>query len=153
MSEDEFRSGFVDAEKSLYLVAMGWLHNSEDARDAVQEAAETAFRCRDRLRDRRYFKTWLTRILINKCKDFLRRRRFTAELTDDIGVFDDIPHEEICLMDAICRLEPKEARFITLRFYADLTYEETARALKMPVSTVKYGTKRAVEKLKAMMED
>ncbi len=152
MSDDEFQSGFALMEKSLYLVAMGWLHNSEDARDAVQEAAETAYRGRDKLRDKQYFKTWMTRILINKCKDFLRGRRYTDELTDGIGVFDGIPHEEICLMDAICRLDPKEARFITLRFYADLTYEEAARALKMPVSTVKYGTRRALEKLKEMME-
>ena len=152
MSDDEFQSGFALMEKSLYLVAMGWLHNSEDARDVVQEAAETAYRSRDKLRDKQYFKTWMTRILINKCKDFLRGRRYTGELTDGIGVFDGIPHEEICLMDAICRLDPKEARFITLRFYADLTFEEAARALKMPVSTVKYGTRRALVKLKAMME-
>lgn len=152
MSEDEFQLGFVRAEKSLYLVAMGYLHNSEDARDAVQEAAETAYRSRDKLRNKQYFKTWITRILINKCKDFLRGQRFTAELTDGIGIFDDIPHEEICLMDAICRLEPKEAKFITLRFYADLTFEEESRVLKMPVSTIKYGTRKALEKLKAMME-
>ncbi len=152
MSEEEFRLGYARAEKSLYLIALGYLHSGEDARDAVQEAAEAAFRSYKKLRDGRYFKTWLTRILINKCKDFLRRRRFSAELTDDLGVFDSIPYEEINLMDAIYRLEPDEARLITLRFYGDMTYEETARTLKMPASTVKYRTQRVLEKLKEMLE-
>lgn len=153
MNEEEFRLGFARAEKSLYLVALGYLHNTEDARDAVQEAAEAAFRSYKKLRDSRYFKTWLTRILMNKCRDFIRRRRFTEEFDDQSGVFDNIPYDEICIMDAVCRLEPEEARLVTLRFYGGMTYEETARAVRMPAATVKYRTRKALEKLKEMLKE
>ncbi len=152
MNEEEFRAEFAKAEKSLYLIALGYLHGGEDARDAVQETAEAAFRSYKKLRNAQYFKTWITRILINKCKDFLRSRRFTEEFTDELGVFDAMPEEEIFLMDAVCRLGPGEARLITLRFYGGMTYEETAGALRLPVSTVKYRTRKALEKLKEMLE-
>lgn len=149
---EDFQRRFMEAEKSLYLVAIGYLHSTEDARDAVQDTAETAFRSFKGLRDKCYFKTWITRILINKCKDFIRKRRFTEELTDDCGIFSEIPVEDICLMDAICRLEPDQARLITLRYYGDMTYEEMARALKMPTATVKYKTKKALKNLKNLWE-
>ena len=55
-------------------------------------------------------------------------------------------------MDAVCRLGPDQAQFITLRYYGGMTYEEVAAALKMPVATVKYKTKKAIKRLKDLWE-
>lgn len=147
-----FEREFKNCEKSLFLVAVAILRNTEDARDCVQDAALSALKSYGKLRHTEYFKTWITRIVINKCKDFLKRKRYTEELTDSLGIFCDLPEEETEIMDCISGLDPKLSVCITLRFYSELTYEEAARALKLPVSTVKYRTKKALEELKKHLE-
>lgn len=152
MDNGDFEVRYIEAEKSLYLVAVSFLHNTEDARDAVQEAAISALRGYSKLKNKDYFKTWITRILINKCKDFLKAQRYSLELTDSIGAFARIPDEEIEVMDCLCRMDSAEAKYITLRFYGDMTYDEVSGLLRLPVSTVKFRTKRAMEKLRIMLE-
>lgn len=147
-----FEQKYKECEKSLFLVALGYLHNTEDARDCVQEAAYSALKAYSGLKNARYFKTWLTRIVINKSKDFLKRKRCTEEFSDKLNVFCDMPTEEAEIMDCILRLEPGLAAYITLRFYNEMTYEEVARVLKEPVSTVKYKTKKALGTLQRILE-
>lgn len=147
-----FGQKFSECEKSLFLVALGYLHNTEDARDCVQEAAHSALKAYGRLRNPEYFKTWLTRIVINKSKDYLKQRRYTEELTDELNVFYDMPAEETEIMDCILKLEPKLAIYITLRFYNDMTYSEVAKVLKQPVSTVKYKTKKSLTELEKILK-
>ena len=57
-----FEQMYTEYEKSLYLIAFSYLHNSEDAMDCVQEAAISAFQSFSKLRDKNLFKTWITRI-------------------------------------------------------------------------------------------
>jgi len=149
---EQFEDEYIKIDKSLYLVAIGYLHNSEDAKDAVSEAVISAYRSFCKLKDKRYFKTWITRIVINKCKDFLKKQKYTEELTDNINVFCDMPTEEIEIMDAICKLNPKYAPYILLRFYNDMTYEEVANILHKPVSTVRHRTQNALYELKKSLE-
>lgn len=147
-----FEQKYKECERSLFLVALGYLHNTEDARDCVQEAAYSALKSYNRLKNPQYFKTWLTRIVINKSKDYLRQRRCTDELTDGLKVFYAMPTEETEIMDCIFRLEPSLTVYITLRFYNDMTYAEVARVLRQPVSTVKYRTKKALAELKIILK-
>ena len=147
-----FQQKYKECEKSLFLVAIGYLHNTDDAKDCVQEAVLSALKSFDTLKNKEYFKTWLTRIVINKSKDFIKRQRYSEELTDNLNVFYDMPLSEMEIMDCICKLNPKLTIYITLRFYNDMTYEEVAKTLKQPVSTVKYKTRKALSELKTIME-
>ena len=147
-----FEQKYKECEKSLFLVAIGYLHNTDDAKDCVQEAVLSALKSFDTLKNKEYFKTWLTRIVINKSKDFIKRQRYSEELTDNLNVFYDMPLSEMEIMDCICKLNPKLTIYITLRFYNDMTYEEVAKTLKQPVSTVKYKTRKALSELKTIME-
>lgn len=69
----------------MYRIAISMLQNEEDAADAIQE---TVLRCWEKigqLKNDDYFQTWLTRILINQCKDLLRSRKrliFTNEIPE-----------------------------------------------------------------------
>lgn len=147
-----FEKKYTECEKSLYIIAFGYLHNAEDARDCVQDTAISAFQAFHKLKDKSLFKTWITRILINKAKDFLKKQRYTEELTDNLNVFCEIPDNDMDIVIGICRLKPELAMYITLRFYNDMTYDEVAKTLKQPVSTVKYRTKNALEELKKILE-
>ena len=147
-----FEQEYVKIEKSLFLVAIGYLRNTEDSKDAVQEAVVCAYRSFGNLKHKEYFKTWITRIVINKCKDFLKKRKYTTELNDNLNSFYDMPAEDFEIMEAICGLDSKTALYITLRFYNDMTYEEMSKVVKLPVSTVKYKTAGALKKLRKIME-
>jgi len=147
-----FEQKYRECEKSLFLIAFGYLHNTEDAKDCVQEAVLSALQSFGSLRNKAFFKTWLTRIVINKSKDYLKKQRFTEELTDNLNVFYDLPTDQIGIMDCICKLNPKSSIYITLRFYNDMTYEEVARTLNQSVSAVKYKTKKALNELKIILE-
>lgn len=147
-----FEQEYMKHEKSLFLIALSYLHNTEDAKDALQDAALAAYRSMDSLKNKAYFKTWLSRIVINKCKNMLRSRRPTEELRDDIGVFCNVPESELEILDAVCRMKRDRAIYISLRFYNDMNYDEVAKALKQPVSTVKYRTRKALDELRQLLE-
>lgn len=149
---DLFEQKYSECEKSLFLIAISYLHNTEDAKDCVQDATLTAWKSFDKLNDKKYFKTWITRILINKCKDFIKKQKCTEELTDSIEVFSNFPNEELDIIEGICKMSSKTSIYITLRFYNDMTYEEVAQVLKEPVSTVKYKTNKALLKLKEYLK-
>lgn len=147
-----FEQEFKRHEKALFLVALSYVHNTEDAKDVVQEAALSAFQAFETLRKAEYFKTWITRIVINKSKNFLKARKYTEELDDSINIFCSIPTEELELMDAICRLDRSLSIYISLRFYNDMNFDEAAKALGQNVSTVKYRTKKALNELRKLLE-
>ena len=147
-----FEQEYRKHEKSLFLVAVTYLHNTEDAKDVLQDAALSAYKAINTLKNKEYFKTWLTRIVINKCKNFIKSRRYTEELTDNTNAFYNTNTDEMEIMDALCRMDPKLSIYITLKFYNDMTYDEMAKSLAVPVSTVKHRTKSALNELKNLLE-
>lgn len=147
-----FEQEYKKHERALFLVAIAYLHNTEDAKDALQDAALSAYQAFGTLKNKEYFKTWLTRIVINKCKNFLKSKRYTEELTDDLNVFYSTPTNEFEIMDALCKMSSKLSIYITLKFYNNMTYDEMAKSLHVPISTVKYRTKTALNELRKLME-
>jgi RNA polymerase sigma-70 factor (ECF subfamily) len=147
-----FEQEYKKCEKSLFLVAVAYLHNTEDAEDALQEAALSAYRAIDSLKNKEYFKTWMTRIVINKCKNFIKSRHFTEELNDNINVFYDINTDDFEIVDAICKMKRESSMYITLKFYNDMTYDEMAKSQMLPVSTVKHRTKKALSELEKILK-
>ena len=147
-----FEQKYKECEKSLFLIAIGYLHNTEDAKDCMQEAVLSALKSFSKLKNKECFKTWITRIVINKSKDFIKKQRYTEELTDELNVFYDMPADEMDMVDCVCKMNPKLSVYITLRFYNEMTYEQMAQSLKQPVSTVKYKTNKALSELKKLLE-
>lgn len=147
-----FEQEYEKIEKSLFLVAIGYLHNTENAKDAVQEAVLSAYGHFAGLKNQAYFKTWLTRIVINKCKDFLKKEKYTEPLTDQLDACAQVETADLDVLEALCRLHRDVSIYITLRFYHDMTYEEVAHLLSLPVSTVKYRTKNAMIQLRNYLE-
>ena len=147
-----FEQKYKECEKSLFLVAICYLHNTEYAKDCMQDSVLSAWGAFDKLKNKDFFKTWITRIVINKCKDFIKKQRYTEELTDNLNVFYNMPTADLELIDIICKLPQKSSVYITLRFYNDMNYEDVAKSLKIPVSTVKYRTKKVLNELKKILE-
>lgn len=58
--------------QSMYKVAAAYLKNDEDVADAIQDTILSCYENLKSLKQNRYFKTWMIRILINKCKDMIQ---------------------------------------------------------------------------------
>jgi len=73
MDEREYQRRITECVPSLYRVARSILNNEHDCADAVQEAVFQGWLKRGQLRDMASFKTWITRITVNECRNLQRR--------------------------------------------------------------------------------
>ena len=62
-------------KQSMYKIARSYFTNDEDIADAIQDTIETCYRSIRHLADPGYFRTWMSRILINKCIDIIRKNK------------------------------------------------------------------------------
>ena len=151
--KNQLFSSLIEKElPMLRRVAYRVLGNPDDTDEAVQEALLKAWAARASLRQPEYFKTWLTRILINVCNAELRRRRrevAMAELPETAQeVFDALP-----LRDAVARL-PRDLRaVIILRYFDGLTLAQTAETLQIPQGTVATRQRKALSLLRLELTD
>ena len=132
------------------------LGNASEAEDAVGDALERAHRSIDMLRDESQFQAWFDRIVVNACRDRLRRRRvvrFVAieaagDRSADRDPFAAVLHADAALR-AIEQLPADERAIVVLRFWADLPVDEIARRLGIPAGTVKSRLHRALGRMRA----
>lgn len=131
-------------EACLYRIAKTVVHSDEDCADAIQEAVLKAYRSIRSLREPKYFKTWLIRILINECRTLLRKKKKTvpfAELQHTPTESDDYGHIE--MIDIVNHLEEDLQVVVTLFYIEDLPLKEIAELLDQPVGTIKSRLYRA----------
>jgi RNA polymerase sigma factor (sigma-70 family) len=130
------------------------LANGHEAEDAVQDALVIAWQRFDDLREPDRFGAWLDRIVVNGCRDRLRRRstvRFIP-LAVEVDPADRDPFaaflERDALLGSVDRLTADERVVIVLRFWADLPLEAIAERLGWPLGTVKSRLHRALGRLR-----
>jgi RNA polymerase sigma-70 factor (ECF subfamily) len=144
----------------LRAVAYRILRDPGLAEDATQIALVGIWRKLPRLRDPGRFEAWSYRILVNACADEARRRsrsvtaiRLDGEpaagpaAPDRMGAIDD----RDLLERAFSCLSVEQRAVVVLRHYLDLTLEDVATALGVPVGTVNSRLSRAMSKLRAAM--
>jgi RNA polymerase sigma-70 factor (ECF subfamily) len=156
-----FRALVGAALDDAYRRAAVLLANRIEAEDAVHDAAERAWRQWGSLRDPARFDAWFARILVNVCRDRLRRRRRVAlvEVRDDasgmidaasgaaLGRIDDRSR----ILDALATLSADERIAIVLRYEADLTVPAIAALTGAPEGTIKARLHHGLRKLKARL--
>ena len=146
MTELEYLERAEQARGKLYRAALLTLGSESAAVDAVDEAVYKGYLGYRKLRQPDYLETWLVRILINVCRDELRRRKrelAVEALPETAGeAFDALP-----LKEAVRRLPTQLRDVIVLRYFTGLTLEETAAALGLPRGTVSTRQRKALELL------
>ena len=130
-------------ERVLFSVALRMLGDAEDARDATQDAFIKVFqRLGDYKPEHRFF-SWVYRILTNECLNVLRARRpqerEIPETAITSGALEALELEERrqAVQAAISALTADYREVLILRHFAELSYEEVADTLDIPVKTVK----------------
>ena len=140
---------------TLYRVSMAMLKNEHDAQDAVHDAILIAYANLHKLRQKEYFGTWLTRILINECKKQLRRRKRYADPGDNLpdSTERDNPYLNIELGDLLDRLPEKIRLTMLLHYSEDYSVREIKEILRIPEGTVKSRLSTGRRLMKEMMQE
>jgi RNA polymerase sigma-70 factor (ECF subfamily) len=159
---DRSRKGDVDSfnqlitrwERPIYALAYRVIGQEEDARDVTQETFLRAFRGIGAFKGQAKFSSWIYRIALNLCRDWIRRRRRSpislvpedVELEDlaaDVGpsesVEDLVARRELTgvVEAAMAKLPEEQRTAIILKEYHGMTFQEIADLQGCPLSTVK----------------
>jgi RNA polymerase sigma-70 factor (ECF subfamily) len=134
------------------------LGDRAEAEDATQDALVRAWRASATLRDPAGFDAWFDRILINVCRDRLRRRGKVRLLTLDgaAGTMEaQDPFRKVYaddeLLGALRALGDDERMVLILHFWADLTLEAVGVRLDCPVGTVKSRLHRGLKVMRGQL--
>ncbi len=135
--------------KNLYKIAYSYLESEQDALEAVQETTCRAYVKLKKVKQPEYFKTWITRILINYCIDELKRRNKLTELNSEEPIEDNTSKTENLDLDiALNKLDPKYKQVIVLKYFQDMTTEDIAFILERPEGTIKTWLHRGLSSLR-----
>ena len=150
MDQERFVQQIEAKADSLYRVAWAILANNTDVSDALQETALRAWQHRGKLRNQQYFGTWVTRICINVCRRMKRRRRPLLSLEDAVTAAS--PPPDMTLSLALHAL-PEQLRLpLMLQYTEGMSYQEIARVLAIPESTVRGRIARAKQQLRKELD-
>lgn len=130
----------------MYRVALAILMNDEDAADAIQDTILVCWEKINTLKHIQYFKTWMTRILINKCYKIRKSTKILEEL-DEYEEPSACDEYNLELKEALALLDEKYRIVMTLFYSEGYHIDEIAKILDIPKSTVQTRLKRAREKL------
>lgn len=157
---------------SVYHTIIKMVKSTEDAEDLTIEAFGKAFARLDQYSQDYAFSTWLFKIATNNCIDFIRKKRIkvtsmdTGYTTSDGEVIyveakasEMTPEEEVIhqqkvrlMRNLVTKLKPRYRELIELRYFDELSYEEIAETLDIPLGTVKAQLFRARDFLATMIE-
>lgn len=139
-------------EKDLYKVAIAMTKNEDDALDCIQEAILQAYISIKDLRQDEYFKTWLIKILINKCNALLKKNKKILNLDVNTSKNDKVEQSDrLELKDSINNLDSDLKIIVILYYYEDMSIKDISESLNIPQGTIKSRLSRARSKLKEML--
>ncbi len=150
MDKQEFTARVLAIEGRLYRISCGLLKEEQDRLDAAQEAVIRAWQNLDRLRHEAFFETWLTRILINECRN-IQRSLSRALPLDVVPEQTALPDADGELRRAVAALNVQLRLPVLLKYMEGYRTREIARILKIPEGTVKSRLRRARAELKRML--
>lgn len=150
---ETYISFITENKEMLYRVAYGYLHDETKSIDAVDEAVYQGYAHRHDLREPKYLKTWVIRILINECLKIIRSNK--REINIDVFLENSQSFEEdsIYLRLSIDNLPEDLKKVITLRYFGGFTISETAEILGIPEGTVSTRSRKALEILRFEVSD
>ena len=156
-------------ERRIFAQSFGMLGREEDARDATQETFLAAFRNLRGFRGEARVSSWLHRIAVNQCITRQRRAKVRSEtaLEDEAeknaAIFampaDSSPAREaenverhLAVRRAVCSLPPDLRQVIVMKEFEELTFQQIADVLELPLSTVKSRLYTALRQLQLRLQ-
>lgn len=148
----------LEKYNQYYRLAYSYVHNEADAGDIVQNGAYKAIRSSHTLNKPEYAETWIYRIMLNECFQYLKRPQFVSyeaiqsENGTEAGYSED-KYSNVDLQRALDDLPDVDKAIVILKYFEDRKLEEIAEILEENVNTVKSRLYRSMKKLRAVLSD
>ena len=149
--KDAFTSIILDMNDELYKIARTRLNDENDIFDAIQETMISSYKSIKKLKDTKCFKSWLIKILINKCNDIYKKKKIISieqnnlqEYIQDTTELDN----NLNFIAIINCLNYNERIAILLYYQNQFTTKEIANILHTNENTIKTRIARAKNKIK-----
>jgi RNA polymerase sigma-70 factor (ECF subfamily) len=166
---DSFNELILRWERPIYALAYRVIGREEDARDVCQETFLRAFRALPGFKGQAKFSSWLYRIALNLCRDWIRRQRRAptlqipegvepSELMAETGpaesIEDLVSRRELSAVveEAMALLPDEQRTAIILKEYHGMTFQEIADLQGCPLSTVKTRLYQGLSVLRRHLE-
>ena len=154
MTKDAFIREVRNAEAMLYHISKSILKNDSDCGDVVQETLLKAYEKLPMLKEEKFFRTWITRILINECTGILRKRKNVIpyeDYMDNERLSEESRYHHLYM--AIMEL-PEDLRILVTLYYIEgFSQKEISEILEIPEGTIKSRLSRARDFLKVQLSD
>ena len=147
MEERPFTQKLLESEPMLYRIACALLRSEADRQDAMQETALKAWKNRVSLREEQYFRTWISRIMVNECHNLHRKnsRYVPVEELPDRPAPDSGEQETRLMLESL----PEKQRVpLVLHYLEGFSLEEIARVQHISLALVKYRMHQARKALR-----
>jgi len=141
----------------IYTIVLQTVSNREDAEDVTSEFFMKLWRLADTYREGNGHRAWMAAIARNMAIDFLRKTRrevLTEDFTDtvtenasDVSVEQEVI-ADISLRQALDTLKPGEREVVHLKIMGEMTFQEIADALNIPLGTATWRYQNAIQKLR-----
>ena len=142
--EQKFTELIEENKLRFYKTAKIILKNDDDIYDAIQEALISIYKNYEKLGNEKFFSTWATRIIINKCYDLLRKRKNNIVPIDELiennpsmGQNDKYEIDESGIKQAINFLNDDVKLIVVLYYYDNYSVKEISEIVNIPEGTVK----------------
>ena len=149
-SKEQFGQLVMKYKESLFFTARSILRNDTDAEDAVCSGIMKAFENFSQLREQQYFKSWITRIVINEAYSICRKNKNLQPIEDMTAEpsYTDY-HDE--MWEIVNTLDEEFRTVIILFYYNDMPVNQIAEYLDIAPGTVKSRLNRGRKKLKELI--
>lgn len=144
-------------KEKLYRIAYAYLNNEDDTLDCIQESIVKAIQSLDKVKEPQYFYTWMIRITINTCKDYIRKNKKIRLVNIDDYKDEQFEHSKYIedkqdIYEMLNELTDKERELIIMRYVDDLLIKDISSKINKPIGTIKSSISRAVKKMRIYME-
>lgn len=133
--------------QNMYRTARAILMNDEDSADAIQETILVCWEKLKDLKEDKYFRTWMTRILINKCYEIIRENQKISYIQELPEGSIEMDNSNLEWNEAMENLDEKYRLVLILYYGEGFRTDEIARMLKIPSSTVRTRLSRGRKQL------
>lgn len=154
MTEEKFISAVRRNNQRIFLIALSYTQNYDDAEDIMQNSFEKLWNSHCTFNSDEHIDRWLARVCINECKDSFRlRHKKQISLDEIMNISSEDKYFNIDLFNAVSSLPKKERIVVHLFYYEDMTVKEISALLNIKESTIKSLLRRSRQKLKSMLGD
>lgn len=158
--EDAFKKLTQSIENDLYRVAKTRLNSDDDIKDAIQNTMIIIYEKAKKIRNIKYFKTWIIRVLINECSKIYnsnkRNQEIYSKAVTNYNLYEDsiqTVQNKMNFDSLIEKLNYEEKIVITLYYGSQFSCREISKILNTNVNTIKSRLTRGKNKLKNLYKE